>query len=264
MSEGVVLTDVDGRGVAWVTLNRPEVHNAYNRALLDALTAGLDGLAARGDVRVLVIKSDGKHFQAGADIAYLREAAGFTFEQNLEFSRVTTRAMQRLNEFPGLTIALVNGACYGGGVGLVACCDAAICADDAVFGLTEVRIGVVPSPIAYYLNASMGVHNVRRYGLTAERFGPEQALRMGLVQEVVTRAGLREAADRVIGETLANGPDAVRLTKRLALEKAGLLLSDEQVEELAQLGARQRASDEGREGLNARLEKRKPRWAPQD
>ena len=153
----IVLSGVDGRGVATVTLNRPEVHNAYDGALIDALIDVIEALAVDPRVRVLVLRGNGKHFQAGADLAWLKEVAGFSVEGNVAFSRRTTRAMCGLNKFPAPTIALVHGACYGGGVGMVACCDVRIATETAAFALTEVRWGVIPAPIVPQLCAAMGV-----------------------------------------------------------------------------------------------------------
>ena len=143
MTASIVLTSIDQRGVATVTLNRPEVHNAYNGALIDALIAAVEALAADRGVRLLVLRASGKHFQAGADLAWLQEVAGFALEDNVAFSRRTTLAMRALNAFPRPTLALVHGACFGGGVGMVAACDVAIATESASFALTEVRWGVI-------------------------------------------------------------------------------------------------------------------------
>jgi Enoyl-CoA hydratase/isomerase len=163
MTASIVLTSIDQRGVATVTLNRPEIHNACDGAMIDALSAAVVALAADRRVRLLVLRASGKHFQAGADLAWLREVAGLALEDNVAFSRRTTLALRALNAFPRPTLALVHGACFGGGVGMVASCDVAIATESASFALTEVRWGVIPAPIIPQLCAAMGVRNLRRY-----------------------------------------------------------------------------------------------------
>ena len=218
----VVLSEIDARGVATVTLNRPEVHNAYNGELIDALIATLDALAADPRVRVLVLRGSGTNFQAGADLAWLKRMAGAALEDNVAFSRATTEAMRGLNEFPAPTLALVHGACYGGGVGMVACCDVRIATQSASFALSEVRWGVIPAPIIPQLCAAMGISSLRRYGLTGERFDADEARRIGLIHEVCADDGLERAAAPVIEAILRSAPEAVRATKRMVLAEAGL------------------------------------------
>ena len=210
MAASIVLTSIDQRGVATITLNRPEVHNAYDGALIDALSAAVAALAADRRVRLLVLRANGKHFQAGADLAWLREVAGLALEDNVAFSRRTTLAMRALNAFPRPTLALVHGACFGGGVGMVASCDVAIATESASFALTEVRWGVIPAPIIPQLCAAMGVRNLRRYGVTGERFDAPEAKRIGLVHEVCPDDALDRAAAPVIDAILKSAPDAVR------------------------------------------------------
>jgi methylglutaconyl-CoA hydratase len=255
----VVLSAGDSRGVATVTLNRPEVHNAYNGALIEALIETLQALAADPRVRVLLLRGHGRHFQAGADLAWLKEVAGFSAEDNLAFSRATTAAMRGLNEFPVPTIALVHGACYGGGVGMVACCDVRIATETASFALTEVRWGVIPAPIVPQLCAAMG-SSLRRYGVTGERFDAHEARRIGLVHEVCAADGLDAAAAPIIEAILKSAPEAVRATKRLVLAEAGLALAAQQVEPLAVQAAARRASAEAAEGLASFQKKREPAW----
>jgi methylglutaconyl-CoA hydratase len=256
----VVLSAVDGRGVATVTLNRPEVHNAYDGALIDALLGTLGALAADPRVRVLVLRGNGRHFQAGADLAWLKRVAGFALEENVAFSRKTTEAMRGLNAFPAPTIALVHGACYGGGVGMAACCDVRIATETATFALTEVRWGVVPAPIVPQLCAAMGVASLRRYGITGERFDAREARRIGLIHEVCADDGLDAAAEPIVEAILRSAPEAVRETKRLVLAEAGLALSEQEVEALAVQAAVRRASPEAAEGLASFEAKRDPAW----
>jgi methylglutaconyl-CoA hydratase len=260
MADKVVLSAVDERGVATLTLNRPEVHNAYNGAVIDALVETVGALAADRRVRLLVLRANGRHFQAGADLNWLREVAGFAREDNVAFSRRTTLAVRALNAFPQPTLALVHGACYGGGVGLVACCDVAIASASARFALTEVRWGLTPAPIIPQLCAAMGVRSLRRYGITGEAFDAQEARRIGLVHEVCANEALDEAAAPVIEAILKSAPEAVRDSKRLVLAHAGLDLSDQQVEALAVQAASSRVSAEAAEGLASFQDKRDPSW----
>ncbi|MGH7210779.1 MAG: enoyl-CoA hydratase-related protein, partial [Acetobacteraceae bacterium] len=181
----LVLLDIDARGVATATLNRPEVGNAYNEDMLGELIAGLERLSPDPGVRCLVLRGAGRHFQAGADITWLGIAAQYGPEQNYAASMATTRAMQLLNEFPKPTIAMVHGACFGGGCGMVCCVDVALATPDSIFGLTEVRVGVAPTPISTHMVHAMGLRHTRRYALTGERFGAGEALRINLVHEIV-------------------------------------------------------------------------------
>jgi methylglutaconyl-CoA hydratase len=260
MAEDLVLSALDERGIATLTLNRPEVHNAYNGAMIDGLIEAVDALAADERVRLLVLRANGKHFQAGADLAWLREVAGFPLEDNVAFSRRTTLAMRALNAYPKPTLALVHGACYGGGVGMVACCDVALATASARFALTEVRWGVIAAPIVPQLCAAMGVRSLRRYGISGERFDAAEAQRIGLVHEVCADDALDQAAAPIIEAILRSAPDAVRDSKRLVLAHAGLDLSDQQVEALSAQAALKRASPEAAEGLASFRDQRDPAW----
>lgn len=262
MTRNVVLTAMDDRGVATLTLNRPDVHNAYDERMIDALGEALGALRGGRRVRVLVLRGQGKHFQAGADLACLRRLAGAAAEANLEFSRRTTEAMRQLNEFPAPTLALVQGACYGGGVGMVACCDVAIACSSARFALTEVRWGVIPAPIIPQLCAAMGPRSVRRYACTGESFDAAEAKRIGLIHEICADGALDDAAAPVIDHLLRAAPDAVTQTKALVLDHAGLILTDRQVLRLADQAATKRASTEAAEGLRSFAAKRVPGWYP--
>jgi methylglutaconyl-CoA hydratase len=262
MAESIVLTSIDPRGAATITLNRPEVHNAYDGALIDALAAAVAALADEPRVRLLILRARGRHFQAGADLVWLREVAGFALEDNVAFSRRTTFAIQALNAFHRPTLALVHGACFGGGVGMVAACDVAIATESASFALTEVRWGVIPAPILPQLCAAIGVRELRRYGITGERFDAREARRIGLVHEVCPDDGLDVAAAPVVEAILKGAPEAVRDAKRLVLAEAGLDLTGQQVEALAVQAALRRASAEAARGLASFLDKRDPPWYP--
>ena len=262
MSQNVVLSTIDDRGVATVTLNRPEVHNAYDERLIDELAKALHDLSEDRRVRVVILRGNGKHFQAGADLNCLRSLASATPEQNFAFSLRTTEAMRRLNALPRPTIALVQGACYGGGVGLVACCDVAIATESASFALTEVRWGVIPAPIIPQLCAAMGVRSLRRYAISGERFTARTAERIGLIHEVCPEDALDDAAAPIVDALLQSAPDAAADSKLLILEQTGLQPSEQQVRALALQAAVKRASAEAAEGLQSFQEKRRPSWYP--
>ncbi|WP_428484338.1 enoyl-CoA hydratase-related protein [Rhodopila sp.] len=260
MTQPVVLLSVDPRGVATVTLNRPEVGNAYNAEMLDALIDGLRRLAADPAVRCLVIRGAGKHFQAGADIRWLGEVADYPPAENHAASIATTRAMQLLNEFPKPTIALVHGACFGGGVGIVCCADVAFATPDSQFGITEIRVGVAPTPISTHMVNAIGLRHTRRYALTGERFNAHEAERIGLIHEVVSDDAMEAKLATVIDAVFLGGPTAIAMTKRSFLGANGLLLDERQVAMLSHEGWTQRHSVEGHEGTTAFREKRKPAW----
>ena len=257
---GLVLLDIDARGVATATLNRPEVGNAYNEDLLAEIIAGLQALAPDPAVRCLVLRGAGKHFQAGADINWLRRAANYPPEQNYTASMATTRAMQLLNEFPKPTIALVQGACFGGGCGMVCCVDVAFATPDALFGLTEVRVGVAPTPISTHMVHAMGLRHTRRYALTGERFDAQEALRIGLVHEVVPADQIEAKLAGVLDAVFLSAPGAIAMTKRSFLGANDLLLDERQMTLLAHESWTQRFSPEGHEGTTAFREKRRPSW----
>ena len=175
-STGPVLWSIDARGVATVTLNRPEVNNAYNGAMIDGVLAALDALGAEKGLRAVVLKGNGKHFQAGADLKWINEVRVYSPEENLRVSRATADAVQRLNIAPVPTVALVHGGCFGGGTGIVAACDVVLAADNAMFSIAEVRWGLTAAIIIPQLADAIGVRQLRRYALTGERFGAEEAV----------------------------------------------------------------------------------------
>jgi methylglutaconyl-CoA hydratase len=260
MTQSPVLLAIDANGVATVTLNRPEVGNAYNAEMLEALIAGLPPLAVDPAVRCLVIRGAGKHFQAGADIRWLGEVAHYAPPENYAASILTTRAMQLLNEFPKPTIALVHGACFGGGVGIVCCVDVAFATPDSQFGITEIRVGVAPTPISTHMVNAIGLRHTRRYALTGERFDAGEAERIGLVHEVVGADAMEAKLAAVLDAIELGSPTAIAMTKSSFLGANGLLLDERQVSMLAHEGWTQRASVEGLEGTTAFREKRKPSW----
>src|SRR6201987_391608 len=213
-----VLWDLDSRGVATVTLNRPEVNNAYDAGLIHGVLAAMDDLGKKPQLRVVVLKGNGKHFQAGADLKWINAGRPQSVAENETVSRATFEAVQRLNCLPVPTVALVQGGCFGGGTGIISACDVVIEADNALFSIPEVRWGLTAAIIIPQLCDAIGVRQVRRYALTGERFGAEDARRIGLVHEVVPLADLEAAGAKVVEQLLANGPEGMAEPKRLALE----------------------------------------------
>ena len=262
MSRQPVLWSVDPRGVAAVTLDRPEVNNAYDAALIQGLHEAMDDLGARDGLRVVVLRGAGKHFQAGADLKWIRGLAGQSAEENEHASRATATAVQRLNMLPVPTVALVQGGCFGGGTGIVAACDVAIAAEDAMFSIAETRWGLVAHIILPQLADAIGARQVRRYALTGERFGAQEARRIGLVHEVVARAELEQAGERIVAQLLQNAPQANAQTKAVALELAWGSVDAALFDRLVAQHAAKRRSAEAAEGLASFAEKRPARWHP--
>jgi len=259
---GPVLWSVDARGVATVTLNRPEVNNAYNGELIQGVLAALHALGGAKDLRAVVLKGNGKHFQAGADLKWIDAVRTSSPEENVRVSRATAEAVQRLNLVPVPTIALVQGGCFGGGTGVVAACDVVIAADNAVFSIAEVRWGLTAAIIVPQLNDAISVRQMRRYALTGERFDAQEAKRIGLVHEVVPLAGLEAAGERVVGHVLDNGPAAIAQSKSLILKDAFGDLSTGAFLQLVESHAAKRQSAEAEEGLASFKEKRAAKWTP--
>jgi methylglutaconyl-CoA hydratase len=255
-----VLSSVDARGVATVRLNRPEVNNAYDGNLIAGLLNGLGNLEKEKAIRVVVLKGNGKHFQAGADLKWIRSVAVQSQEENEKASRDTAMAVRRLNELPVPTVALVQGGCFGGGTGIVAACDVVIAAEDALFSIAETRWGLMAGIILPQLADAIGARQVRRYALTGERFGAQEARRIGLVHEVVPLAELAAAGERVVDQLLQNAPEANALTKARALQFAFGKVDDATFGEVVAEHAAKRRSEEAKEGLASFAEKRPASW----
>ena len=253
--------EVDARGVALLTLDRPEVHNAFNDELIAALTEALEALGRDPAVRAVVLAAVGKSFSAGADLGWMQRMAGYGSEENLADARALAKLMATLNELPKPTLALVQGPAFGGGVGLVACCDIALAAEGASFSLSEVKLGLIPAVISPYVVAKIGEAAARRYMLTGERFSAERALGLGLLHEVVPAGELEAAGARLLEALAAGGPEAQAAAKALIRSVAGRPVDAALIEETAARIAKVRAGEEAREGVGAFLEKRKPRWS---
>jgi len=260
--EAVVLREVDARGVATVTLNRPHVNNAYDGALIEALRDALASVRADPGARVVVLRGNGRHFQAGADLGWIESLRAQGEAENLEVSRRTAAVMRELDELPLPTLALVHGGCYGGGVGLVAACDVVIAESSAQFAITEARWGLVPAVIVPQLVAAMGLRALRRYALGCERFDAQRAKETGLVHELCEPGALAAAAAPVIDALLRSGPQALAATKALLHDHAGRAPSGDAGERRVRAHTRQRASAEAAEGLASFRERRDPAWYP--
>ncbi|MCE7032855.1 enoyl-CoA hydratase-related protein [Lysobacter sp. GX 14042] len=247
--------------VARLRLNRPEIHNAFDATLIAALTGALDAIARDPEIRAVVIEGEGASFSAGADLNWMRGMAAASEAENRDDSLALARLMRVLDELPKPTIARVHGAAFGGGVGLVACCDIAIGARGAKFGLTESRLGLLPAVISPYVIEAIGARQARRWFATAEIFDADQAERMGLLHEVVEPDALDEAIQRQAGLLLKAGPHASATAKALVRQVVSHADRDRHDADNAALIARLRVSSEGQEGLTAFLDKRKPAWA---
>lgn len=245
-----------------ITLDRPDVHNAFDDALIADLTVALAAAVRDEAVRAIVLTGAGASFSAGADLNWMRGMANASERENRDDSLRLAALMRTLQFCPKPTVARVNGAAFGGGVGLIACCDIAIAADNARFGLTEVKLGLVPAVIAPYLVAAIGLRQARALFLTGEIFDARRAHEIGLLHEVVPAGSLDASVERALHLLAKAGPMAQREAKHLALRVSGnsLLDAEHLDHENAALIARLRVSAEGQEGLAAFLDKRAPSW----
>ncbi|MFT3898508.1 MAG: enoyl-CoA hydratase-related protein [Thermomonas sp.] len=246
--------------VARLRMTRAQVHNAFDAGLIAGLTAALEEIAADAGVRVLVLEAEGASFSAGADLNWMRGMAAASEAGNREDSLALARLMRTLDELPKPTIARVQGAAFGGGVGLVTCCDIAIGVPEAKFGLTESKLGLLPAVISPYVVAAIGARNARRYFATAEIFDATEAMRIGLLHEVVAMERLDDAVQEQIDLLLKAGPIAAASAKRLVRDVASHADGAKHDADNAALIAKLRVSPEGQEGLGAFLDKRKPKW----
>ncbi|KQW23131.1 enoyl-CoA hydratase [Afipia sp. Root123D2] len=247
--------------VARIVLNRPELNNALNPQLIDALRAALDGTAGDATIATVVLSGEGKSLCAGADINRMREAATFTRDDNIQDALPLSKMLAALDRLPQTTIGRVHGPIYGGGVGVVAACDIAIASADATFCLSEVRLGIVPGMISPYVVRAIGERAARRYFQTAEVFDAHEARRIGLIHEVVEPDALDERITKLLKQLRSAAPGARAVAKKLAGDIAGRSIDDALMLETSQLIADVRARPEAREGLTAFLEKRKPSWS---
>lgn len=260
MTDSNLLIEIEN-GVATLILNRPEVHNAFDDALIVKIIEALNTVEADDAVRVVVLTSNGKHFSAGADLNWMKRMAVLTEQENRDDAVVLAGLMHKLNSLNKPTIALVNGAAYGGAVGLVACCDMAIATQRSRFCLSEVKIGLSPAVISPFVVSAMGERAARRYFLTAEAFDANKAEQLGLLHDVVEdEAALKEHGNQLINTLLQNSPQAMGKTKKLIKHVSRGDINNDMRDYTVNLIASIRVSDEGQEGLGSFLEKRKPNW----
>jgi len=254
---------IDERGVAWLTLDRPEVLNAFDDHLISELNDHLDRVAIaaeRSEVRALVLRSEGKHFSAGADLSWMKRMVDYSLEDNLKDSRELSRLMHGLDTLPCPTLCRVQGAAFGGAVGLAACCDLVIASEKAKFCLSEVKIGLAPAVISPYVQRAIGARQMRRYALTAEVIQADAAQRLGLVHRVAEPDDLDDAVSAMLDTLLAASPQAQRATKALLATVGRDPDSEATRERCCRVIGQLRVSDEGQEGLAAFFDKRTPRW----
>lgn len=247
-------------GMAFLTLARPQVHNAFNEVMIAKLTAALADLGAAAAVRAVVLCAEGRSFSAGADLDWMRRMAGNGPAENREDARALARLMHVLDTLPKPTVARVHGAAYGGGVGLVACCDIALASDSAAFSLSEVRLGLIPAVISPYVVAAVGPRAARRWFLAADRFDAAEAGRHGLVHQVVAADALDGAVEEVLARLRLGAPAAQAAAKRLVSAVTGRPITAELMDDTANRIADIRAGAEAREGIGAFLDKRMPAW----
>ena len=255
-----LLQDIDARGVVTVTLNRPELHNAFDDALIAEMTHVLATLGADPAVRAVVLRGHGKSFSAGADLDWMRRMAGYTQAQNQKDAEGLARLMHTLDRLPKPVIAVVQGAAYGGGVGLVAACDIAIASTKASFCLSEVKLGLIPAAISPYVVAAIGARQARRYFMTAEVIPATRAREIGLVHEVVAPDEVETTLTAVLDAVFQGAPGAQAEAKDLVFLVDGVPVDQALIVETAWRIAQRRVSAEGREGVGAFLAKRRPVW----
>ena len=251
-------------GIGILALNRPELHNAFNEAMIAELTEALLRLGADDGVRAIVLTGNGASFCAGADLNWMKRMTGYSRAENLADARALARMLKTLNDVPKPTIARIQGTAYGGGVGLAACCDIAIAAAEATFALSEAKLGLIPATISPYVIEAIGARQARRYFLTAERFEAAEAYRLGLVHDIVPILQLDDRINEVLGTLLLAGPNAQRECKTLIRAVARKPIDATIIAATVRHIAAVRASPEGKEGVAAFLAKRSPAWVPAD
>ena len=250
-----IITKIDSRGVAKVTLNNPSKHNAFDDYMINQLCNAFTAIAENSDVRLMILASEGQSFSAGADLDWMKRMAAYSYEENLEDAKALAGMLKMLSEMPQPTIARVQGA-----LGLISCCDIAVAATTATFALSEVKIGLVPATISPYVIAAIGERYAKRYFMTAERFDSNTALQMSLVHETVEEQQLDKKIEQVVCSVLNNGPEAAAAAKQLISTASGKAIDSSLIEHTCEVIAGIRVSAQGQEGLSAFLEKRQPNW----
>ncbi|MCC2615842.1 enoyl-CoA hydratase/isomerase family protein [Aestuariibacter halophilus] len=258
--QDAVLYTVDANGVATVTLNRPDKHNAFDDQLIARLTQLFQQAGQDPAVRLLILQANGRSFCAGADLNWMKRMANYSYEENLHDANALATMLHTLYSLPKPTIAKVQGAAFGGAVGLVACCDIAIASKLSKFCLSEVKLGLIPATISPYVVKALGARVAKRYFMTAEVFSSRRARRLGLISESVTEEELQPTVDALVEQLLSNGPQAVAAAKQLVFDVENQPLDEELLEKTSLRIATIRVSEEGQEGLNAFLQKRPAAW----
>ena len=252
--------EVDERAVATLTLNRPRTHNAFDDVLVGDLTALFEDIHKDSSLRLVVLTGAGKSFSAGADVNWMKRMVHYSQEENIDDARALHRMLTLMNHCPVPILGKINGAALGGGVGLVSVCDVALASSRALFGLTEVRLGLVPAVISPFVTAKIGETHARALFLSGENFNAQRALEIGLVHEVYSPEELDSRVEEKIGELLKAAPRAQREAKCLVAQVVERVRHSSVEDETCEMIARVRASEEGQEGMGAMLEKRRPRW----
>ena len=255
-----VLYTISDNGVATVTFNNADKHNAFDDVIIKTLTDIFNNIAKRDDIKVMVLAANGKSFSAGADLGWMKRMASYSYEDNLKDANALAQMLKALNFLPQATIAKIQGAAFGGAVGLASCCDIVIASNKASFCLSEVKLGLIPATISPYVVNAIGLKASRRYFQTAERFFSDKAMQLGLVDEVVETDDLTPAVDKMITTLLSNSPEAMRQAKQLAFDVAYQDINEQLLNETSARIASIRVSNEGQEGLSAFFEKRSPSW----
>lgn len=258
MSSDNLLIDYSNSGIVTISLNRPHCHNAFDEDLIEELQTILIKIDQDKAVRVVVLAAQGKHFSAGADLNWMKKMANYNEQENIQDAMKLRSLLKTLYSMSKPTIGLAHGSTLGGGVGLLACCDIVLAEETATFCFSEVKLGLIPATISPYIIRAIGVRAAQFLFMTAKKFDARQAEQLGLVQEVVPAGRLVEACDQLCNQLLANGPEALKITKQW-LNKIQPL-DDDLLTESAKLIAEVRISDEAQEGLTAFFEKRKANW----
>jgi methylglutaconyl-CoA hydratase len=256
----VSVTNITASGVATITFNRPKFNNAYNEDFLDQFNACMQRIDDDNHVRLILIRGSGRHFQAGADVQWLKGVSLSGFDESYRVSKITAETFWRLHSLKTVTIALVQGSCMGGGCGIVASCDIVLAEETSLFAVSEARFGMVANIIFPQLVEAVGMRHARRYALTGEVFSAKVALKIGLISEVVGSGELEQSAQKMIEYILSTGPNTSTVSKRGFLSLAGKHADSETLDGLILEHAEKRLSTEALEGINSFLAKRKPSW----
>lgn len=255
-----VLFTKDNNGIARITLNNPEKQNAFDDEIILDLINILNEIEHSQDLRLVILSSNGKNFSAGADLNWMKRMSNASYDENMRDASSLTTMLQKLNNLAQPTLVIIKGAVFGGGVGLVSCCDISIASNESIFSLSEVKVGLVPATIGPYVIQAIGERNARRFFLTGERFGAEVAREINLVHEVSNESELDEKIEFFIKLFKKNGPKAVLAAKKIISDVANKEIDAAIINHTCQVISELRMSDEGKEGVSAFLEKRNPKW----